>query len=46
MLKPVIINGGEVKSCVGYFETREIDKVEFIEGVKLSTMIEISQPDS
>ncbi len=38
MLKVVIRNGGEIKSCGGCSEARGIDKIEFIEGVKLSNM--------
>ena len=43
MLKLVIRNGGEVKSCGGCSEARGIDKLEFIEGVQLSNMIEFAQ---
>ncbi len=43
MLKIVIRNGGEVKSCGGCSEARGIDKIEFIKGVKLSNMKEFSQ---
>ena len=43
MLKLVIRNGGEVKSCGGCSEARGIDKLEFIEGVKLSNMVEFAQ---
>jgi len=43
MLKLVIRNGGEVKSCRGCSEARGIDKAEFIEGVKLSNMKEFAQ---
>lgn len=43
MLKVVIRNNGEVKSCGGCSEARGIDKLEFIEGVKLSNMKEFTQ---
>ena len=43
MLKVVIRNGGEIKSCGGCSEARGIDKLEFIEGVKLSNMKELVQ---
>ncbi len=43
MLKTVIKNGGEVRSCVGCSEARGIDKIEFIEGVKLSNMKEFAR---
>jgi len=43
MLKLVIRNGGEVKSCGGCSEARGINKIEFIEGVKLSNMQEFAQ---
>jgi len=43
MLKSVINKGGEVKSCGGCSEARGIDKLTFIEGVKLSNMKEFSQ---
>jgi len=43
MLKGVIRNGGEVKSCTGCSEARGIDKLAFIEGIKLSNMIEFTQ---
>jgi uncharacterized protein involved in oxidation of intracellular sulfur len=43
MLKMVVKNGGEVKSCGGCSEARGIDKLVFIEGVKLSTMKELAQ---
>ena len=43
MLKLVIRNDGEVKSCGGCSEARGIDKLEFIEGVKLSNMKELVQ---
>jgi len=43
MLKSVIQHGGEVKSCGGCSETRGIDKIQFIEGVKLSNMKEFAQ---
>ena len=43
MLKSVIKYGGEVKSCGGCSEARGIDKIQFIEGVKLSNMKEFAQ---
>jgi len=43
MLKVVIRNGGEVKSCGGCSEARGIDDLSFIEGVKLSNMKEFAQ---
>jgi uncharacterized protein involved in oxidation of intracellular sulfur len=43
MLKSVIQKGGEVKSCGGCSEARGIDKIPFIEGVKLSNMKEFAQ---
>jgi uncharacterized protein involved in oxidation of intracellular sulfur len=43
MLKHVIKNGTEVKACGGCSEARGIDKLNFIEGVKLSNMKEFSQ---
>jgi len=43
MLKSVIHKGGEVKSCGGCSEARGIDKLPFIEGVKLSNMKEFAQ---
>jgi uncharacterized protein involved in oxidation of intracellular sulfur len=43
MLKSVIQKGGEVKSCGGCSQARGIDKVRFIEGVKLSNMKEFAQ---
>lgn len=43
MLKIVLKNGGEVKSCGGCSEARGIDQLEFIEGVKLSNMMEFAQ---
>ncbi|HOI29635.1 MAG TPA: DsrE family protein [Melioribacteraceae bacterium] len=43
MLKSVIQKGGEVKSCGGCSEARGIDKIQFIEGVKLSNMKEFAQ---
>lgn len=43
MIKSVIQKGGEVKSCGGCSEARGIDKIPFIEGVKLSNMKEFSQ---
>lgn len=43
MLKGVLKNGGEVKSCGGCSEARGIDKLPFIEGVQLSNMKEFSQ---
>ncbi|MBN1301028.1 MAG: DsrE family protein [Melioribacteraceae bacterium] len=43
MLKSVIHNGAEVRSCGGCSEARGIDKLVFIEGVKLSNMKEFAQ---
>ena len=43
MLKSVIKKGGEVKSCGGCSSARGIDKLQFIEGVKLSNMKEFAQ---
>ncbi|MFO7914537.1 MAG: DsrE family protein [Candidatus Krumholzibacteriales bacterium] len=43
MLKSVIKKGGEVKSCGGCSEARGINKLQFIEGVQLSNMKELSQ---
>jgi uncharacterized protein involved in oxidation of intracellular sulfur len=43
MLKAVIRNGGEVKSCGGCSEARGIDKIRFIDGVNLSNMKEFAQ---
>lgn len=43
MLHLVIRNGAEVKSCGGCSEARGIDKIEFIQGVKLSNMKEFAQ---
>lgn len=43
MLKSVIKKGGEVKSCGGCSQARGIDKISFIDGVKLSNMKEFTQ---
>jgi uncharacterized protein involved in oxidation of intracellular sulfur len=43
MLKLVIRNGAEVKSCGGCSEARGIDKLEFIKGVELSNMKEFAK---
>jgi len=43
MLKVIIRNGGEVKSCGGCCEARGIDSISFIEGVQLSNMKEFAQ---
>lgn len=43
MLKSVIQNGGEVKSCGGCSEARGIATIAFIDGVKLSNMKEFAQ---
>ncbi len=43
MLKLVIRNGGEVKSCGGCSSARGIDKLQFIDGIKLSNMKEFAQ---
>lgn len=41
MLKSIIRNGAQVKSCGGCSEARGIQHLEFIEGVNLSTMKEL-----
>ena len=43
MLKLITKHGGEVKSCGGCSEARGIDKIQFIEGIKLSNMKEFAQ---
>jgi uncharacterized protein involved in oxidation of intracellular sulfur len=43
MLKSVIRNGGEVKSCGGCAKARGIDELKFIDGVVLSNMKEFAQ---
>lgn len=43
MLNSVIRRGGEVKCCGGCSKARGIDKIPFIEGVKLSNMKEFAQ---
>ena len=43
MLKSVIQNGGEVKSCGGCSVARGIDKLQLIEGVQLSNMKAFAQ---
>ena len=43
MLKIVIRNGGEVKSCGGCSEARRIEKAEFIKGIRISDMKEFAQ---
>ena len=43
MLKSVIRRGGEVKSYGGCSEARGINKIQFLEGVKLSNMKEFAQ---
>lgn len=43
MLKSVINRGGEVKSCGGCSEARGMDRLAFIEGVRLSNMQEFVQ---
>lgn len=43
MLKIVIRNGGEIKSCGGCSEARGIDNLELIKGVELSNMKEFAQ---
>ena len=43
MLKSVIQQGGEIKSCGGCSEARGISELSFIEGVKLSNMKEFAQ---
>jgi len=42
MLNSVIQNGGEVKSCGGCSQARGIDKLQLIEGVRLSNMKEFA----
>ncbi|MGM0649643.1 MAG: DsrE/DsrF/TusD sulfur relay family protein [Bacteroidota bacterium] len=43
MLKAIIRNGGEVKSCGGCSDARGIDKLSFIDDVELSNMKEFTQ---
>jgi len=43
MLKSVISQGGEVKSCGGCSQARGIAQLPFIEGVHLSNMNEFAQ---
>jgi uncharacterized protein involved in oxidation of intracellular sulfur len=43
MLQSVIQKGGEVKSCGGCSEARGVDKIPFIDGIKLSNMKEFAQ---
>lgn len=43
MVKSIIQQGGEVKSCGGCSEARGIKKLEFIAGVQLSNMKEFAQ---
>ena len=43
MLRSVINKGGEVKSCGGCSSARGIERLQFIEGVKLSNMKEFTQ---
>ena len=43
MLKSVIQNGGEVKSCGSCSAARGVDKLQFIEGVWLSNMKEFAR---
>ncbi|NPD46698.1 MULTISPECIES: DsrE/DsrF/TusD sulfur relay family protein [unclassified Lentimicrobium] len=43
MMKSVVNNGAEIKSCGGCSEARGIDKLETIEGVQLSNMKEFAQ---
>jgi len=43
MIKSVLQKGGEIKSCTSCSEARGIDKIPFIEGVKLSNMKEFAQ---
>jgi len=43
MLKSVIKNGGEVKSCGGCSKARGIDQIQFIDGIELSNMKEFAQ---
>jgi len=43
MLKYVLKRGGEVKACGICAEARGIDKLQFQEGIKLSTMEEFAE---
>ncbi len=43
MLRSVLKNGGEVKSCGGCCEARGIKDVQLIEGVQVSNMKEFAQ---
>lgn len=43
MLKSVIRQGAQVKSCGGCSKARGIENIPFIEGVKLSNMSEFAQ---
>ncbi len=43
MLKLVIRNGAEIKSCGGCSQARGIAEIKFIDGVKLSNMKEFAQ---
>ncbi|MBI4645965.1 MAG: DsrE family protein, partial [Bacteroidia bacterium] len=43
MLKSIIHHGGEVKICGSCSEARGIDKIQLIDGVKLSNMKEFAQ---
>ena len=42
MLKSVLRNGGEVKSCGGCSQARGIDQLKFIDGIRLSNMKEFA----
>ena len=43
MLKSVVRRGGKVKACGGCSEAHGIDKIQFIECVRLSNMKEFAQ---
>ena len=43
MIKLVLKNAGEIKSCGGCSEARGIDQLPFIEGVQLSNMKEFAK---
>ena len=43
MMKLVVRNGAKVSSCTGCSESRGIDKIKFIEGIKPGTMKELAE---
>ena len=43
MLRSVVKRSGEVKSCGGCSEARGIDKIHFINGIRLSNMKEFAR---